>query len=159
MPTPTFRQATEKDVPAIIALLGDDEIAQAREGFQAEVSPQTLAAFKEIEADKNNELWVGELDGAVIATVQLTIIPGLSRSGMRRALLEAMRVHGDHRSRGIGEQLIEAVSERARTLGCGLLQLTTDTRRTAAHRFYVRMGFEASHVGMKKKLVPHPDAK
>ncbi|MDP1824162.1 MAG: GNAT family N-acetyltransferase [Archangium sp.] len=152
MPTPTFRLATDKDVPAIIALLGDDEIARAREGFQAEVTPQTLEAFKEIEADKNNELWVGELDGKVIATLQLTLIPGLSRGGSKRALLEAMRVHADHRSQGVGEQLMNAMVERAKTLGCGLLQLTTDTRRLAAHRFYVRMGFEPSHVGMKRKV-------
>ena len=152
MPTPTFRRATEKDVPTIIALLADDEISKTREGFQPEVSPQTLEAFKEIEADKNNEVWVGELDGAVIATLQLTIIPGLGRGGMRRALLEQMRVHSDHRSRGIGEQLIQSAFERAKTLGCGLIELTTDTRRAAAHRFYVRMGFEASHVGMKRKL-------
>ena len=152
MPSPTFRLATEKDVPTIIALLGDDEIARAREGFRPEVTPQTLAAFKEIEADKNNELWVGELEGAVIATLQLTVIPGLTRGGMRRALLEGMRVHSDHRSRGIGEQLLNAAFERAKSLGCGMVQLTTDTRRAAAHRFYVRMGFEPSHVGMKRKL-------
>lgn len=152
MPTPTFRIATEKDVPAIIALLGDDEIARAREGFEAGVTPEALAAFKEIEADKNNELWVGELEGAVIATLQLTMIPGMSRGGMRRALVEGMRVHADHRSQGVGEQLMTAAMERAKTLGCKLVQLTTDTRRAAAHRFYVRMGFEPSHVGMKRKV-------
>ena len=152
MPTPTFRLAVEKDVPAIIALLADDEIARAREGFQAEVTPETLVAFKEIEADKNNELWVGELDGAVIATLQLTMIPGLSRGGMRRALLEGMRVHADHRSQGVGEQLMSAVVERAKTHGCKLVQLTTDTRRAAAQRFYVRMGFQPSHVGMKRPV-------
>ena len=148
----TFRQATEADLPSIIELLGDDDIARAREGFQAGVTPQSRDAFEEIAADPNNELWVGELDGKVIATLQLTIIPGLSRGGMKRALLEAVRVHGDHRSQGIGELFMNAVIERARERGCGLIQLTTDTRRTAAQRFYVRLGFEPSHVGMKKKL-------
>ena len=154
MSSPTFRTATEKDVPSIIALLADDEIARGREGYQAAVTPQALEAFKEIDADKNNELWVGELDGTVIATLQLTMIPGLARGGMRRALVEGMRVHEDHRSRGFGEQLMQAALERARTLGCGLVQLTTDTRRAAAQRFYVRMGFEPSHVGMKRKVEP-----
>ena len=152
MPTPTFRIATEKDVPAIIALMGDDEISRGREGHQAEVTPKALIAFKEIEADPNNELWVGELDGAVIATLQLTLIPGLGRDGMRRALVESVRVHADHRSQGVGEQLMEATFARARTLGCGLIQLTTDTRRAAAQRFYTRLGFEPSHVGMKRKV-------
>ena len=152
MPSPTFRIATEKDLPTIIALLGDDEISRARAGFQAEVTPETVAAFKEIEADKNNELWVGELDGAVIATLQLTMIPGLARGGMRRAVVECVRVHADHRSQGVGEQLMTAAIERAKSLGCKLVQLTTDKRRAAAQRFYVRLGFEASHVGMKRPL-------
>ncbi len=148
----TFRQATEADVPSIIGLLGDDDITRSREGFEAEVTPQTAEAFKEIAADPNNELWVGELDGKVIATLQLTIIPGLSRSGLKRALVEAVRVHSEHRSQGIGELFMNAVIDRARERGCGLIQLTTDVRRTAAQRFYARLGFEPSHVGMKKKL-------
>lgn len=152
MPTPTFRLATEKDVPAIIALLGDDEISRGREGYQAEVTPRALVAFKELEADPSNELWVGELEGVVIATLQLTIIPGLSRDGLRRALVDGVRVHADHRSQGVGEQLLEATLARARTLGCGQIQLTSDTRRAAAQRFYARLGFAPTHVGMTRKL-------
>lgn len=152
MPSPTFRLATPQDLPAIIALLADDEISRAREGFQADVTPETVAAFKEIEEDKNNELWVGELEGVVIATMHLTVIPGLSRGGMRRTIVEEVRVHADHRSQGVGEQLMNFAFERAKTQGSKLIQLTTDNRRAAAQRFYVRMGFEPSHVGMKRSL-------
>jgi ribosomal protein S18 acetylase RimI-like enzyme len=152
MPTPTFRIATETDVPAIIALMGDDEISRAREGHQATVTPNALAAFREIDADANNELWVGELEGAVIATLQLTFIPGLSRDGLKRAQVESVRVHTDHRSQGVGEKLLESAMDRARAKGCAMMQLTTDTRRAAAQRFYVRLGFEPTHVGMKRKL-------
>lgn len=147
-----FRKATESDLPAIIALLGDDEIARARPGFEAEVTESARAAFTEISVDPNNELWIGELDGKVIATMQLTIIPGLSRNGMKRGLIEAVRVHAAHRGQGIGEKFMNAVIERAKERGCGLVQLTTDVRRKDAQRFYVRLGFEPSHVGMKKRL-------
>src|SRR4051812_47049282 len=111
---PTFRQATEPDLPAIIALLGDDEIAKSRIGFQAELTDQTRAAFRELATDPNNELWVGELDGQLIATMQLTIIPGLSRNGMKRGLIEAVRVHAAHRGQGIGEHFMNAVIARAK---------------------------------------------
>jgi GNAT superfamily N-acetyltransferase len=147
-----IRRATDEDLSSIIALLNDDEIARAREGFQAEVAQQTRAAFVEIAGDPNNELWVGELDGQLIATCQLTIIPGLSRSGMRRGLIEAVRVRADQRSKGLGSAFMKRVIERARERGCGLVQLTTDVRRTEAQRFYVKLGFEPSHVGMKLKL-------
>jgi GNAT superfamily N-acetyltransferase len=146
------RLATEADLPTIIALLNDDEIARSREGFAPEVTTQTREAFLEISKDPNNELLVGELNGELIATMQLTIIPGLSRNGMRRGLIEAVRVRADQRSKGLGAIFMKQVIERARERGCGMVQLTTDVRRTAAQRFYVRLGFEPSHVGMKLKL-------
>ncbi|MCY1016133.1 GNAT family N-acetyltransferase [Pyxidicoccus sp. MSG2] len=148
----TFRIATVADLPTILALLADDAIARSRTGYLAEPTPAVRAAFDEISAASDNELIVGELAGEVIATLQLTYIPGLSRGGMRRALVEAVRVRADLRGQRIGEQLMEDAMARARARGCGLMQLTTDKRRTDAHRFYARLGFEASHEGMKRAL-------
>ena len=147
-----FRQATAADLPAMLGMLVDDEFAQARGGYGAEVTPAVAAAFDEIVRDANNELWVGELGGEVVAMLQLTLIPGLSRGGMRRALVEAVRVRADLRGRGIGEALMAHVEQRARAAGCGLIQLTTDRKRLAAHRFYERIGYAPSHIGMKKPL-------
>ncbi len=84
--------------------------------------------------------------------LQLTLIPGLSRGGMKRALVEAVRVRADLRGQRIGEALMRHVEQRARDAGCGLVQLTTDRQRLAAHGFYERLGYQPSHVGMKKKL-------
>ncbi len=148
----TFRQAAAADLPALLRLLVDDEVAQARGGYTAEITPTVRAAFDEIQADPNNELWLGERDGEVIAMLQLTLIPGLSRGGMKRALVESVRVRADLRGQRIGAALMAQVTERARAAGCGLIQLTTDKKRLDAHRFYERLGYAASHVGMKKKL-------
>ncbi|XXF78995.1 GNAT family N-acetyltransferase [Myxococcaceae bacterium GXIMD 01537] len=148
----TFRLTTLADLPTVLALLADDAIARERSGYAVEPTPAARAAFDEISADPNNELLVGEREGAVIACLQLTYIPGLSRGGMRRALVEAVRVRADLRGQRIGEQLMEEAMARARARGCGLIQLTTDKRREAAHRFYARLGFEASHEGMKRTL-------
>ncbi len=148
----SFRLVTADDLPALLRLLVDDAVAQARGGYTAEITPAVAAAFDEIERDPNNELWLGERDGEVIAMLQLTLIPGLSRGGMKRALVEAVRVRADLRGQRIGEALMAHVEARAKAAGCGLIQLTTDKKRLDAHRFYDRIGYVASHVGMKKKL-------
>jgi len=150
----TFRTARRDDLEAIVALLADDEIARSRSGYAAAVTAASITAFAEIERDPSNELLVGEQDAVIVATLQLTYIPGLSRGGMRRALVEAVRVRSDLRGQRIGERLMEAAMDRARQRGCSLIQLTTDLRRVDAHRFYQRLGFEATHAGMKRTLEP-----
>ena len=150
--TATFRLAVEEDLPAIIAMLADDEIVRTRGDYPTDITPTMRAAFRDIASDRGSELWVGEQDGEVIATLQLTIIPGLSRGGMKRALVEAVRVRADLRGHGIGAALMARVAERAREAGCGMVQLTTDKRRVDAHRFYEKLGYAASHVGMKLLL-------
>ena len=148
----TFRTARRDDLDANVAMLADDDIARSRSGHVSQVTPDVTAAFDEIERDPSNELIVGEQGGAIVASLQLTYIPGLSRGGMRRAQIESVRVRADLRGQRIGEQLIEVAIDRARERGCGVMQLTTDLRRTDAHRFYRRLGFEASHAGMKRSL-------
>lgn len=150
--TTTFRLAAESDLAAIMAMLADDEIVRTRGDYPTEITPEVRAAFREIESDEASELWVGERGGEVIATLQLTIIPGLSRGGLKRALVEAVRVRADLRGQGIGAALMARVTERARQAGCGMMQLTSDKRRLDAHRFYEKLGYAASHVGMKLKL-------
>ena len=152
MPPDAFRIANDADLDAIVALLADDAIARTRPGHVEAATPQVRAAFASIQANPDDEIWVGERDGQVVATLQLTILSGLSRNGMRRALVEAVRVSAGMRGLGIGARLMQVAMDRARERGCGTIQLTSDLRRTDAHRFYARLGFEASHVGMKRML-------
>ncbi|MFD0520640.1 GNAT family N-acetyltransferase [Paractinoplanes durhamensis] len=145
-----FRLAERADVPAILELLADDEISRSR-GFGTvaeEVDASTWAAFEAIDADPGNELIVGIDDGEVVATCQLTT-PGLSRGGAWRMTIEAVRVRADRRGGGLGRRLMAYAVERARDRNCRIVQLTTDKRRTEAHRFYESLGFTASHEGMK----------
>jgi GNAT superfamily N-acetyltransferase len=150
--TVAFRIATEADLDGIHALLADDALARARSGYAPAATTAVREAFADILCNPRDEIWIGESDGAIVATLQLTFLSGLSRGGMRRALVEAVRVHADLRGQGIGGQLMETAMRRARERGCGLIQLTSDRRRTDAHRFYEQLGFEASHVGMKRSL-------
>jgi GNAT superfamily N-acetyltransferase len=152
---PIFRTATRADVPAILALLDDDDIARSRQSGQVtseSVDAARWAAFEAIDADPRNELIVADQDGTVVGTCQLTFIPSLSRRGAERMTIEAVRVRGDLRGRGTGRAMMIWSLERARERGCGLAQLTTDKRRTDAHRFYASLGFTASHEGFKLTL-------
>ena len=148
----TVRAATRDDVPAIVRLLADDVLGAQRELVQDPVAPDYLRAFDEMAAQPGNELLVAVKDEEVIGCLQLTIITGLSRRGMRRAQLESVRVSAAHRGAKVGELLVMDAIGRARAAGCGLVQLTTDVSRTDARRFYERLRFKATHIGMKLML-------
>ncbi|MFI0738078.1 GNAT family N-acetyltransferase [Streptomyces sp. NPDC021100] len=145
-----FRRATVDDIPAIVAMLADDPLGSRRESPD-DLTPY-LEAFRTLDADPHQHLTVAVRDGRTIGTLQLTVIPGLSRRGSKRALVEAVRVHADERGNGIGGRFMRWAIEEARRQGCVLLQLTSDATRVEAHRFYERLGFEASHLGFKYHL-------
>ena len=154
MSAPTFRAAREDDLAAIIAMLADDDLGRGRETRGEQLSPAYLRAFAEITASPDSRIVVAERDGAIVGCLQLTVVPGLSRQGARRGLIEAVRVASAARGGGIGEALMHHAIALAKAAGCRLVQLTSDKRRTRAHEFYRRLGFEASHEGFKLELAP-----
>ena len=147
-----FRSATEPDLPAIVALLADDTIGAGREGDVTAQRSAYLTAFREVSADPRNHLVVAEIAGEVAGTLQITYIPGISRMGTERAQIEAVRVSAAHRGRGLGHEMIAWAVGQARERGCGLVQLTSDKRRSDAIRFYESLGFERTHEGLKLSL-------
>ena len=144
-----FRDARREDLPAIVALLADDVLGAERE-TAADGAYQ--AAFEQVQADPRSRLIVAEADRQVAGTLQLTLLPGLSRHGMLRAQIEAVRVAASHRGQGLGQVMIKWAIGQARENGCGLVQLTSDKRRHDAIRFYESLGFTASHEGLKLPL-------
>ncbi len=148
-----IRTARHDDVPHIVRLLADDTLGAGREVVSDPLPQEYWDAFDAIAANPNEEILVAESDGTVVGCLQLTILRGLSRRGATRALIEAVRVESSRRSAGIGQLLMEAAMVRARARGCTIMQLTTDASRVRAHAFYARLGFVASHVGMKRSLV------
>jgi GNAT superfamily N-acetyltransferase len=147
-----LRDAKRDDVRTIVEMLADDQLGHAREAIGDPLPVVYYEAYDELARDPNNRLLVADVDGVVVGTLQITFIRGLSRQGARRAQIEAVRVAGPQRGTGLGEQMIRAAIELARTAGCSIVQLTTDKRRKEAHRFYERLGFVASHEGMKLTL-------
>ncbi|MFD7703438.1 GNAT family N-acetyltransferase [Streptomyces caelestis] len=145
-----IRTAVADDVPAIVGMLADDPLGARRESPD-DLSPY-LTALERISADPNQHLVVAVREGRVVGTLQLTVVPGLSRRGATRSIIEAVRVHADERGSGLGSRLVEWAIDASRREGCHLVQLTSDNTRTDAHRFYERLGFTASHVGFKLPL-------
>jgi GNAT superfamily N-acetyltransferase len=144
------RAAAAEDVPAIVAMLAHDPLGAQRESPD-DLTPY-LAALDRLTADPNQHLVVAVREGRVVGTLQLSIIPGLSRRGTTRSIIEAVRIHAEERGGGLGTQLIQWAIDTSRREGCRLVQLTSDASREDAHRFYERLGFTASHVGFKLQL-------
>jgi GNAT superfamily N-acetyltransferase len=147
-----LRDARRDDVPAIVAMLADDTLGASREVSTEPLPASYYTAFDALDRDPNNRLLIAEINGEIVGTLQITFIYGLSRQGAKRALIEAVRVASPHRGKGIGEQIILEAVAMARRERCAMVQLTTDKSRKDAHRFYERLGFVASHEGMKLTL-------
>ena len=154
MPAPiTIREARREDVAAIVALLADDHLGADREVVADPPLPAYFAAFERVAADPRNLLAVAEdADGAVVGTLQMTFIPGLSNQGAELALIEAVRVASSLRGQGQGQTMIAWALDEARRRGCRAVELFTHASRVDAQRFYERLGFAKSHAGMRRSL-------
>ena len=145
----TIRRAGRGDVDPIVAMLADDPLGAARERLEAPLPPAYFRAFEALDKDPNIQLMVAEQgDGVVVGCLQLCILPGLSSQVASRGLIEDVRVATHCRSRGIGEQLLQWAIAEARARDCRLIELLTHNSRLDAQRFYVRLGFQPSHLGM-----------
>ena len=148
--TLVIRLALPGDVAAIRELLADDALGRAREDMSDEGLVRYRQAFQKISEDARNDLYVvEEAAGRIVATAQVTWIAYLSRAGNERCHVEAVRVAGNRRGKGIGQKLMKHIIGKARARGCLMVQLTSDLTRDDAHRFYDRLGFKTTHHGMK----------
>ena len=147
-----IRRAERADLPAIIRLLADDMLGRSRETVSDPPAKEYLDAFDAIGRDSNQLLAVMVDGSEVVATLQLTFLPGLARRGALRGQIESVRVASTRRGEGLGERLFDWAIAECRRRGCSVVQLTTDRSRSDAHRFYDRLGFEPSHIGYKLRL-------
>jgi ribosomal protein S18 acetylase RimI-like enzyme len=144
-----IRRARRDDVGTIVAMLADDPLGSARERLEDPLPQSYFQGFEAVDRDPNIHLMVAQ-DGEanVVGCLQLCVLPGLSSQGASRGLIEDVRVAASFRSRGVGEQMVQWAVTEARRRGCKLVELLTHRTRIDAQRFYVRLGFQPSHVGM-----------
>ena len=151
-PNIRFRLAKRSDLPSIVRMLADDDLGSRRERYEDPLPEAYYSAFEQIEHDPNHELIVAERNGEVIGTLQLMFLPSISYQGGLRAQIESVRVDRQFQSQGIGSAMMQWSIQRAKQRGAHLVQLTTHTTREEAHRFYERLGFQGTHLGMKLSL-------
>lgn len=147
-----YRTATEADLPEIVRLLADDHLGGKRERYTDPLPPEYAKAFAGLQAIGAEVILALDEANAVIGCLQLLVLPGLGSLGKRRAQIEAVRIESTLRGKGLGSELIRHAISRAKERGCRTVQLTSDNSRQGAHRLYERLGFKASHVGMKLYL-------
>lgn len=147
-----FRLAGREDLPAVVKLLSEDELGSQRERYEEPLPEAYYIAFEQIQRDANHELIVAEADGQVIGTLHLMFLPSLSFQGSLRAQVESVRVAASQRGQGLGREMMNWTMERAKARGAHIVQLTTHKSRENAHRFYERLGFKGTHLGMKLSL-------
>ncbi|WP_155758841.1 GNAT family N-acetyltransferase [Bacillus safensis] len=150
----TFREAVQEDLDKIVFMLSDDKLGQKRECYTSPLLESYIKAFRSIDADPNIELIVACDQEEAIGVLQLTMTPFLTHQGGWRASIEGVRTASTHRGKGVGSLLIKWAIQRASDRGCHMIQLTTDKQRPEARHFYEKLGFEATHEGMKLHL-PH----
>jgi len=150
----SFRKAQKEDIPFIVEMLANDKLGAIRETYQTPLLDQYYVAFDNIDSEENQELIVVEdSDKVIIGTLQLSFLQYLTYQGGIRAQIEAVRIRADKRGAGVGEELFKWAINRAKERGAHLLQLTTDKQRPEAFKFYEKLGFVASHEGMKLHFI------
>ena len=147
-----IRRAREADLTALIAIFAADDAGGHGDTTDEAAYEDYLRAFHVIDASNNEQLFVAELDGAVVGTFQILFNRTLTGRGSLTMIIEAVQTRPDMRGRGIGAQMIAYAIEEAKRRDCRLVQLTSNNVRTDAHRFYERLGFTKSHAGFKMKL-------
>jgi len=144
-----FRLAMREDLVSIVRMLAEDDLGSQRERYEDPLPESYIRAFDQIDVDPNHELIVAEMNGEVMGTLHLMFIPSVSFQGGLRAQVESVRIDKSLRGQGIGSDMMKWVIERCQSRGAHLVQLTTHKSREEAHRFYERLGFSKSHIGMK----------
>jgi ribosomal protein S18 acetylase RimI-like enzyme len=152
LPDIFFRLAKRADLPSIVRMLADDDLGRQRERYEDPLPESYHSAFGQIDSDPNHELIVAERNGEVLGTLHLMFLPSVSFQGGLRAQIESVRVDKRFQSQGIGGEMMKWAMERARQREAHIVQLTTHKTRLDAHRFYERLGFKGSHLGMKLSL-------
>ena len=147
-----FRHARRGDLDDVVRMLADDKLGSQRESYEESLPEAYVTAFERISEASDNMLIVVEQSGSIVGMMQLTYIPSISFRGGTRLLIESVRIDSPFRGRGMGERMFEWAIGQARERGCFMVQLTTNNERPDALRFYERLGFVASHVGLKLYL-------
>ena len=144
-----YRKARREDLKTIISLLLEDELGKTREILSDAIDARYIQAFNKINRDDNQYLMVVEREGEMVGTCHLSIMPSLTFTGSTRMQIEGVRIAKKSRGQKVGEWMMRRAIEYGKQRGVTIVQLTTHKQRDRAMKFYLQLGFDASHEGMK----------
>ncbi|MGD9143871.1 MAG: GNAT family N-acetyltransferase [Dehalococcoidia bacterium] len=146
----TIRKAKESDIPRILELY--QQLAMNPEELESVTTGPEFARemFLKMTELEGYHLLVAVVDGEVMGTAVLVILPGLAHGISHWGVVEFMVVDETHRSRGIGQVLMDRAAELAQEAGCYKIMLGSNKKRTDAHRFYRKAGYTATHEGFTR---------
>jgi len=147
-----YREAEEYEVPILVRMFADDKLGSKREDISEPINKSYVSAFNQIKSDPNNELIVAIHENEIIGMMQLTYIPSLGLLGSKRCVIGGVRVHSRYRGRGLGTKIIKWGIKQSECKGCKIVQITSDKQRPEAIRFYEKLGFKATHEGLRLKI-------
>lgn len=140
----TIRLATADDLAGLAILYRrlhpEDPV------LRADTLKAVLARFA---AMPGSGVFIALIDGQIVATVTVAIVPNLTRGGRPFAVLENVVTHEDHRGRGIGKALLEAAIEHSWLADCYKAMLLTSSQDLDVLGFYESVGFARSKTGFE----------
>jgi predicted N-acetyltransferase YhbS len=137
-----IRCAREGDAAALARLIG-------QLGYDA--SPGEVAERLSVMESEGRVVLVAELDGEIIGCLSTSVMRVLHRPAPV-GRISMMVVDEALRGRGIGAELVRAAEDALATQGCYMVEVTSHERRTEAHRFYERLGYERTSVRLAREL-------
>ncbi len=133
-----IRDAEERDLPDVLRVLADSGI-DGGESFTVEEAREHYARIRKW---PNFRLFVAAMDGEIAGTYSLSIMEKLGKRGTPAGVVEDVAVLPSFQGQGIGRAMMEHARAECRRAGCYKLALSSNLRRTDAHRFYDSLGFE-----------------
>lgn len=139
-----LREAVAADAEHIAALI--DQL-----GYP--VSAEDVAERLNLIEAIGQKVLVAELDGRAIGCLSTSTMTVLHRPAPV-GRISMMVIAEDLRGQGIGAKLVAAAERTLRDKGCQLVEVTSNLRRTDAHRFWERIGYDRTSVRFAKDIFP-----
>ena len=145
-----IREAQKGDLERLVELMKDLAITTSTaEADGASSLGDYEKVFELIERDPNHHLIVAEIDGRIVGSATLLIVPNLSHRGLPWAVMENVIIDESMRRKGIASAMVEHLVELAKRSGCYKIGLSSSKKRPAAHRMYESLGFKQYGLGYR----------
>jgi GNAT superfamily N-acetyltransferase len=115
---------------------------------------EAVAVYERFLRYPGSAILIGLINGEIVASCTLVVIPNLTRGGTPYALIENVITHASYRNRGFGKAILKAAVGRAWSEGCYKAMLMTGSKKSSTIAFYEAAGFEQTKTGFQIRRLP-----